>query len=150
MTSFKGRTGAVSLQTNDVSAVGGALLAGPNFSGVPTAPTAAPGTSTTQLATCAFVAAALFAVITTIPVATAQALWALASVASFAVACHLALKLAGARPSRTATAAVAAAGLALEPVYHTLFNGQINTILLAFVLADLDGPSSLDGYRGRT
>ena len=59
VTSFNGRTGVVTFQANDVSAVGGALLAGPTFTGVPAAPTAAPGTSTTQLATTAFVAAAL-------------------------------------------------------------------------------------------
>jgi hypothetical protein len=54
--SFNGRTGAVNLNSNDLSAVGGALLAGPAFTGVPTAPTAAVGTATTQLATTAFVA----------------------------------------------------------------------------------------------
>ena len=57
--SFNSRTGAVTLQASDVSAVGGALLASPTFTGVPAAPTAAPGTSTGQLATTAFVAAAL-------------------------------------------------------------------------------------------
>jgi hypothetical protein len=57
--SFNGRTGAVSLQGNDVSAAGGALLASPAFTGAPTAPTATTGTSTTQLATTAFVAAAI-------------------------------------------------------------------------------------------
>jgi hypothetical protein len=82
-------------------------------------------------------AAALFAAISVIPFVTARVLWTLASLVGFAIACHLALKLAGARPSRTLTAAVVAAGLALEPVYHTLFSGQINTILLAFVLADV-------------
>jgi hypothetical protein len=56
--SFNGRSGAVTLIGNDISAAGGALLAGPAFSGVPTAPTAVPGTNTTQLATCAFVQAA--------------------------------------------------------------------------------------------
>ena len=61
VTSFNGRTGAVSLIANDISAAGGALLAGPAFTGVPTAPTATAGTSTTQLATTAFVAAALTA-----------------------------------------------------------------------------------------
>jgi hypothetical protein len=60
--SWNGRTGAVTLQANDLSAVGGALLAGPAFSGAPTAPTAVAGTSTTQLATTAFVAAALASV----------------------------------------------------------------------------------------
>jgi hypothetical protein len=58
VTSFNGRTGAVTLINNDISAAGGALLAGPIFTGVPTAPTAAPGTNSTQLATTAFVAAA--------------------------------------------------------------------------------------------
>ena len=53
--SFNGRTGAVTLQANDISAAGGAILASPAFTGTPTAPTAALGTSTTQLATCAYV-----------------------------------------------------------------------------------------------
>jgi hypothetical protein len=57
--SFNGRTGTVSLLGNDISAAGGALLVGPAFTGVPTAPTATIGTNTTQLATCAFVEAAL-------------------------------------------------------------------------------------------
>ena len=53
--SFNGRTGAVTLQANDLSAAGGALLASPLFTGTPSAPTAALGVSTTQLATTAFV-----------------------------------------------------------------------------------------------
>jgi hypothetical protein len=57
--SFNGRTGAVTLQGNDVSAAGGALLVSPALTGTPTAPTATTGTSTTQLATTAFVAAAI-------------------------------------------------------------------------------------------
>jgi hypothetical protein len=57
--SFNARTGAVTFQASDVSAVGGALLAGPAFTGAPTAPTASIGTSTTQLATTQFVAQAL-------------------------------------------------------------------------------------------
>jgi hypothetical protein len=61
VSSFNSRTGAVTLTTNDISAAGGAVLASPIFSGQPTAPTASPGTSTTQLATCAFVAAAIAA-----------------------------------------------------------------------------------------
>jgi hypothetical protein len=55
---FNGRSGAVTFLANDLTAVGGALLASPAFSGTPSAPTAAVGTSTTQLATTAFVAAA--------------------------------------------------------------------------------------------
>lgn len=61
VSSFNGRTGAVTLVSNDISAAGGALLASPVFTGVPAAPTAAPGTATTQLATTAFVSAALAA-----------------------------------------------------------------------------------------
>jgi hypothetical protein len=53
--SFNGRTGAVTLQANDLSAAGGALLASPVFTGTPSAPTAALGVSTTQLATTAYV-----------------------------------------------------------------------------------------------
>ena len=63
VSSFNGRTGAVSFQASDISAVGGALLAGPAFTGVPTAPTAIPGTSNTQLATTAFVQAAVAAAV---------------------------------------------------------------------------------------
>jgi hypothetical protein len=62
VTSFNGRSGAVSLIGNDISAAGGALLAAPAFTGAPTAPTATPGTSTTQLATTAFVQAAITAI----------------------------------------------------------------------------------------
>lgn len=52
---WNGRSGFVTLQPGDVTGVGGALLTSPAFSGVPSAPTAAPGTNTTQLATCQFV-----------------------------------------------------------------------------------------------
>jgi hypothetical protein len=58
VSSFNGRTGAITLIGADVSAAGGALVASPTFTGVPAGPTAAPGTNTTQLATTAFVAAA--------------------------------------------------------------------------------------------
>ena len=61
VSSFNGRIGAVTLIANDISAAGGAVLASPAFTGTPTAPTAAPGTNTTQLATCAFVTAAIAA-----------------------------------------------------------------------------------------
>ena len=50
---------AVTLAINDVTGAGGAPLASPVFTGVPAGPTAAPGVSTTQLATCAFVMAAI-------------------------------------------------------------------------------------------
>jgi hypothetical protein len=59
--SFNGRGGAVVLTAADLTDAGGALLAGPAFTGTPTAPTAATGTATQQLATTAFVAAAIAA-----------------------------------------------------------------------------------------
>jgi hypothetical protein len=55
--SFNTRTGAVTLLETDIIAAGGAILASPAFTGTPTAPTAAPGTANTQIATTAFVAA---------------------------------------------------------------------------------------------
>lgn len=58
--SFNTRTGAVTLTAADVTGVGGALLASPALTGTPTAPTAAQGTNTTQLATTAFVQAAKY------------------------------------------------------------------------------------------
>jgi hypothetical protein len=60
--SFNGRAGVVTLTSNDISAAGGAPLGSPALYGVPTAPTAAPGTNTTQLATCAFIQAAIAAI----------------------------------------------------------------------------------------
>ena len=59
--SFNSRTGIVTFTAGDLTSVGGALLAGPTFTGVPAAPTATIGTNTTQLATTAFVQAALSA-----------------------------------------------------------------------------------------
>lgn len=59
VSSFNTRTGAVTLTTADVSNVGGALLAGPAFTGVPTAPTASAGVNTTQIATTAYVMTAI-------------------------------------------------------------------------------------------
>lgn len=59
--SFNGRSGLVVLTAADLTAAGGALIASPVFTGQPAAPTAAPGTATTQLATCAFVMAAVAA-----------------------------------------------------------------------------------------
>jgi hypothetical protein len=61
VSSFNSRSGAVTLLANDLSSAGGALLASPALTGTPSAPTAAASTNTTQLATCAFVMAALAA-----------------------------------------------------------------------------------------
>lgn len=54
-----GRTGTVTAQTGDYTVseiTGAAALASPNFTGVPAAPTATPGTNSTQIASTAFVA----------------------------------------------------------------------------------------------
>jgi hypothetical protein len=57
--SFNQRTGNVVFRASDLSAVGGAFLASPHFTGIPTAPTAPPQTDTNQLATTAYVDAAI-------------------------------------------------------------------------------------------
>jgi hypothetical protein len=61
VTSFNTRTGNVVLSLADVTTAGGAPIASPSFSGVPLAPTAAPNTNTTQIATTAFTTAAVAA-----------------------------------------------------------------------------------------
>jgi hypothetical protein len=55
VTSFNTRVGDVTLTAADVTAAGGAPILSPAFTGTPTAPTAAPATNTTQLATTAYV-----------------------------------------------------------------------------------------------
>jgi Major tropism determinant N-terminal domain/Head fiber protein len=60
VTTVAGRSGAVVLTIADVT--GAAPSASPVFTGVPAAPTATAGTSTTQLATTAFVATAIAAI----------------------------------------------------------------------------------------
>lgn len=66
--SWNTRTGAVTLQGSDITGAGGALLAGPTFTGTPSAPTATAGTNTTQIATTAFVTGAVPAASTSTPV----------------------------------------------------------------------------------
>jgi hypothetical protein len=82
-------------------------------------------------------AAIAFAPIAQIPVVAARVLWETASVAAFAVSCVTTLKLAGCRASRTVIVGMVVLGLALEPVWHTLFLGQVNLFLLALVLLDV-------------
>lgn len=65
VTSVAGKTGVVTLVVGDVS--GAAPLASPALTGTPTAPTPANGTNSTQLATTAFVQAALSALIDSAP-----------------------------------------------------------------------------------
>jgi alpha-1,2-mannosyltransferase len=82
-------------------------------------------------------AALVFVPIAAIPLAAARVLWDLVSIAALAYSVVLTLKLAGYRPSRLVIAGVTAAALVLDPVYQTLFLGQINLILLALILTDV-------------
>ena len=82
-------------------------------------------------------AAMVFVPAATLPLAVARVGWDLVSVAALAYSCVLILKLAGYRPSRIAVAGVVAAAMALDPVWQTLFLGQINLILLALILTDI-------------
>ena len=82
-------------------------------------------------------AAALFTPVGWIPALLGRLLWELASVAAFGYSCWVTLRLAGYRPCRSGLLAITGAGLMLEPVYHTLFLGQVNLFLLALVLTDV-------------
>jgi alpha-1,2-mannosyltransferase len=82
-------------------------------------------------------AALFFTPLSWIPLVPARLLWELASVAVFGVSCREMLLLAG-RPVNARTLGwTVAGGLMLEPVWHTLFLGQINLFLVALVLFDL-------------
>ena len=82
-------------------------------------------------------AAVVFVPMAALPLAAARVLWDLASVAALAYSLALILKLAGWRTSRLTVAGVTAAAIVLDPVYQTLFLGQINLILLALILTDV-------------
>src|SRR3984957_3098950 len=82
-------------------------------------------------------AAVVFVPIAALPLVVARIGWDLASVAALGYSLVLILKLAGYRPSRLAIAGVTAAAMVLDPVYQTLFLGQINLILLALILTDV-------------
>jgi hypothetical protein len=82
-------------------------------------------------------AAIVFVPIAALPLAVARVGWDLVSVVALAYSCTLILKLAGGRPSRIMVAGLVAAAIALDPVYQTLFLGQINLILLALILTDV-------------
>jgi hypothetical protein len=82
-------------------------------------------------------AAALFTPLAALPPVLVGVAWELGSVAAFGWACVLTLRLAGYRPGLTVVLAMVAGGLLLEPVYHTLYLGQVNLFLLALVLADI-------------
>jgi hypothetical protein len=82
-------------------------------------------------------AALVFVPVAALPLVAARVLWDLASVAALCYSVVLVLKLAGFRPSRALVAGVTAAAMALDPVYQTLFLGQINLILLALIMTDV-------------
>jgi hypothetical protein len=82
-------------------------------------------------------AAILFIPISDMPLVLSRLAWELVSVAGLAYASYLTLKLAGYRTSWTVTTATFVIGMTLEPMYHTLFLGQVNLILLALILADI-------------
>ena len=82
-------------------------------------------------------AAIVFVPLATLPLAVARVGWDLVSLAALVYSCVIILKLAGYRPSRLMVAGLVAAAMALDPVYQTLFLGQINLILLALILTDI-------------
>ena len=82
-------------------------------------------------------AAIVFVPVATLPLAVARVLWDLVSVAALAYSCTRILQIAGYRPTRLAVAGFVAAAMALDPVWETLFLGQINLILLALILTDV-------------
>jgi hypothetical protein len=82
-------------------------------------------------------AAAVFTPLAALPPIVVDVAWEVASVTALAWSCVIALKLADWRPSRAMVAAVVGASLLLEPMYHTLYLGQVNLILLALVMTDI-------------
>jgi hypothetical protein len=82
-------------------------------------------------------AAIVFVPVAALPLAVARVGWDLVSVVALTYSCVLITKLAGYRPSRITVAGLVAAAMALDPVYETLFLGQINLILLALILTDI-------------
>ena len=82
-------------------------------------------------------AAIVFVPVAALPLAVARVGWDLVSVAALAYSCTRIVQLAGYRPTRLAVAGFVAAAMALDPVWQTLFLGQINLILLALVLTDV-------------
>lgn len=78
--------------------------------------------------------AALFTSFSELPPTAGRVIWQLTSLAAFVWACRTTLRMAG---RRVPLVVAVAAGLLLEPVWHTFFLGQVNLFLLALVLADM-------------
>jgi Glycosyltransferase family 87 len=82
-------------------------------------------------------AAVVFVPVAAIPAVMGQVAWQLVSVLALAGAAVTMLRMAGYRPSRSVVAATVVIGFTLEPIYHTLYLGQVNLILLALILTDV-------------
>jgi len=146
VTSVAGRTGAVTLAVADVT--GAAPLGSPALTGVPTAPTAAPGTNTTQVATTAFVAAAVPAApVTSVAGRTGAVTLAVADVTGAAPLGSPALTgvptaptaAPGTNTTQVATTAFVAAAVPAAPV--TSVAGRTGAVTLA--VADVTGAAPL-------
>ncbi|MBT2208848.1 MULTISPECIES: glycosyltransferase 87 family protein [Actinomadura] len=81
--------------------------------------------------------AALFIPLSAVPLTIARVAWQLASVAAFAWACASSMRLAGYRTTRRTVAIAVVAGMVLEPMWHSIFLGQVNMFLMALVMADI-------------
>ncbi len=82
-------------------------------------------------------AATVFIPIALIPDVLGRVAWELLSLLALASAAGTTLKLAGYRASWQVVAAITVVAITLEPVYHTLYLGQINLILMALILIDV-------------
>jgi Glycosyltransferase family 87 len=82
-------------------------------------------------------AAALSTPLTALPSVIVGLAWELGSFAALAWGCVLTLRLAGYRPERMVVLAVLAGAFVLEPMYHTLYLGQVNIFLFTLVLIDV-------------
>lgn len=71
------------------------------------------------------------------PAAAARVIWDLGSVAALAAVWHLLLRMAGIRVDRVRMVWILAASFLLQPVWDTLFLGQVNLFLLLLVVHDL-------------
>jgi hypothetical protein len=149
---FDGITGKL-LKDSGVLLAALALLAGPTFTGVPSAPTAAPGTNTTQLATTAFAEAIRVALINGAP-ASLDTLDELAAAIgddpafSTTMTSALALKAALASPTFTGTPAAptAAPGTNTTQLATTAFVEAVRVALAATILPEMTAAQ----YRANT
>lgn len=84
-------------------------------------------------------AALVFVPLSVVPSVVRDVLWEFVSLASLAIASHILLSSTRWSGRRFVLAAMLAAALVLEPVRHTFSLGQINLVLFALVVIDVDG-----------